>query len=101
MINDIFYENFFHRIDSGELLPKEKKMKPKHGISCDRCFFSDGENCRVSPPDPMIKPPKIPSDKFPCGEFIDSDTGNSIQDIIEHILSKARQQAYRKPKTTA
>jgi hypothetical protein len=55
-------------------------------VSCDKCFFSKNGMCRVNPPDPLLvteKFPEIAKDKYPCGEYVDRETGDSIETLLK------------------
>jgi hypothetical protein len=54
-------------------------------LSCDKCFFSKAGMCRVNPPDPMLETlfPPLPSDGFPCGEYLDKENGLPIEEILK------------------
>jgi hypothetical protein len=64
-------------------------------VSCDRCFFCKNNFCRVNPPDVITGGetifPKICVDKYPCGEFLDRETGMNIEDILK---KKARNDSF-------
>jgi hypothetical protein len=59
-------------------------------LSCNSCFFSHVNMCRVNPPDPMLDKdfPPLPSDKYPCGEYLDKETGATVEEVLKSNAKK-------------
>lgn len=59
-------------------------------LSCDKCFFSKSNTCRATPPDPVLEMlfPPIPPDKYPCGEYLDKETGATVEEILKANAKK-------------
>jgi hypothetical protein len=71
----------------------EKTMQ----VSCEKCFFCKGDFCRVNPPDPMLDAlfPKISADKYPCGEYLDRESGLPIEEVLKRNAMRQKTSSFR------
>lgn len=72
-------------------------------LNCEKCFFSKGNACRANPPDPILEAlfPPLPADKYPCGEYLDKETGATVEEMLKQNAKKRQFNAMHPGKANA